>query len=400
MATVKTIKRKSGASAFQIAWYGPRGERKSLSLGSGYSRRTAEDVRDLVERLATAERTGEPLEARTLRRMELLPEDLRERLEAAKLIQVEKPTTLEEIWNGYWESEYFELKETSQSNKRQARRKFFKFFDGSAPAEELTKRDAASFIRSLQGAEATRAGTIRDVRRVFNWAVEEELLEKNPFAGLPRGSFKNKSREVYVSLADYAKLLDACPSRQWRVLLALYRVGGLRKEEALRVTWADVDFPRGRLLVHSPKTERYKGKESRVIPLFPALREELEALWEETPEGGSPYVISENRTTLTQHVERIVFLAGLNRWERLFQNLRSSRAIDVYQEFGALAEAEWIGHSERTAREHYLHVLDETFEKAAGLVSSSELEEPRHYKNAKQRSREETTVKTTVNSTL
>lgn len=368
MATIKTIKRKSGANAFQILWYGPRGERRSLSLGSRYSRRGAEEVRALVERLVDVNATGEPLDRKTLRRLEDIPDDLRDRFAAVDLIEVEKRLTLGELWNEYWESEYYNLKPTSQSSKRQARRKFFAFFDANAIADELRKKDAAKFVAFLDGLgikEATRAGTIRDVRRVFNWAIASELLDRNPFAGIARGSFRNKSREYFITRDDYRKLLDACPGRQWRVLLALYRIGGLRKEEALRATWADVDFPRGRLLVHSPKTERYAGREARVIPLFPELREELEAYWNEIPEGGPAYIITDNRTTLTKHVERIVFLAGLNRWERLFQNLRSSRAIEIFERFGSLAESEWIGHSERTAVEHYLHVRPETFEKAA-----------------------------------
>ncbi len=64
-------------------------------------------------------------------------------------------------------------------------------------------------------------------------------------------------------------------------------------------------------------------------------------------------------------IERIVFYAGLNRWERLIQNLRSSRAIEIAREYGVLAEAEWIGHSPQTAKDHYLHVLDADFEHAA-----------------------------------
>ncbi|MDO5749497.1 MAG: tyrosine-type recombinase/integrase [Planctomycetia bacterium] len=147
-------------------------------------------------------------------------------------------------------------------------------------------------------------------------------------------------------------------------VLGLYRVGGLRYSEALLVQWRDVDFVGRRLLVHSPKTSRIRGRGSRVIPLFPRLRELLEELWETVPENGSPYVISENRTTIRKHVDRIVFYAGLNRWERLIQNLRSSCAIDVQKKFGDLAESEWIGHSPQTAKDHYLHVLDSDFEEA------------------------------------
>ena len=124
----------------------------------------------------------------------------------------------------------------------------------------------------------------------------------------------------------------------------------MRKNEALAVEWRDVDFIRSRLLVHSPKTERYAGKESRIIPLFPELREELERLYESLPEGAPTFVIFHNRTAITQKLERVVFLAGLTRWERLIQNLRSSRAIEVYNDFGALAESEWIGHSSQTRK--------------------------------------------------
>ena len=45
--------------------------------------------------------------------------------------------------------------------------------------------------------------------------------------------------------------------------------------------------------------------------------------------------------------------------------MRSSRSNEVYRDFGAIAEAEWIGHNESTAREHYLHALEEEYVRAA-----------------------------------
>ena len=364
MAIVKEIKRKT-RTAYQIE-YREGGKRKYLSLGSVYSKRAAQEIAGYVEKIMTARLTGTPVDIRTSSWLSSIPQDLQERLSRNGLVELKKTPTLEELFDEYWEAEYYDLKRTTQSSKRQSRRRFFEFANKNALCDTFTKRDAVEFVRFLdnQVGEATRAGTIRDVRRVFNFGVEAELIETNPFSGIKRGSFKNKSREYYVPMTDFEKMIDACPTRMWRAVLALYRIGGLRYSEALLVQWCDVDFVGRRLLVHSPKTARIKGRESRVIPLFPRLREILEDLWETVPENGSPYVISENRTTIRKHVDRIVFYAGLNRWERLIQNLRSSCAIDVQKKFGELAESEWIGHSPQTAKDHYLHVLDADFEEA------------------------------------
>lgn len=365
MATVREIKRKRGLFAYQII-FKMNGERKYLSLGSNYRKEDAQEISFFVDRLVASVESGRPLDRQTTCWLETASDDLKERLERVKLVEVERVPTLEDIFDAYWEAEFYDMKPTTQRNKEQSRRKFFEFVDKKTNFNAFTKRDAAAFAAYLStiGSEATRAGTIKDVRRVFNWAKELELIDKNPFDGVKRGSFKNKSREYYIPWSDYEKMLDACPSRMWRALLALYRVGGLRFGEALRAQWSDVDFPRGRMLVHSPKTERYDGKDSRVIPLFPELRVELERLWEETPEGGSPFLVSEGPATVRKTINRIVFYAGLNRWERLIQNMRSSRAIEIARDFGELAESEWVGHSPQTARDHYLHLLDSDFDRA------------------------------------
>lgn len=382
MASIKKTKRKNGSVSFQIV-YSTKGVKGYLSLGSSYSEKEVVQIAVLVDRLVDANVSGCALDRRTSALLGTASADLRERLEKAGLVQFEKRTTLGELFDEYWESEYYELKPCTQSSKRQARRRFFEFANPNESIDSFDKRSASAFVKFLSGriGEATRAGTVRDVRRIFNFAKERDLVQSNPFDGIARGSFQNKKREYFVSRQDYESLLEACPSQQWRTLLALYRIGGLRKNEALSVQWADIDWERGRLLVHSPKTERYKGRETRVIPLFPELRVELEKLFEQTENESSPYVVSSNRTTVSKHIERIVFFAGLTRWERLIQNLRSSRANEIAREFGTIAEAEWIGHSERTARDHYLHILDEEYDRAVRGCSKSGSRENRDPQN-------------------
>ena len=38
----------------------------------------------------------------------------------------------------------------------------------------------------------------------------------------------NKSREYFVSVLEAAKVLQACPDYEWRLIFALCRFGGLR----------------------------------------------------------------------------------------------------------------------------------------------------------------------------
>ncbi len=336
-----------------------------MSLGSAYDEATAEEIRRVVEKVARAIETDSELDRKTRGWLENVGDDLRDRFERAGLIEPEAELSLRALFDAYFETECSDFKTTTKSNKRASRRRFFEFFDPDQDARALTIQDAQNFVRRLDERykEATRAGTIRDLRRVWNWAIKQERLEKNPWNGVKRGSYKNKKREYFVSRDDYKRLLDACITQEQRALIALYRIGGLRKNEALLLRWEDVDLPSRRMLVRSPKTER-SGKGARVVPLFPELREELETLWENAPEGGSPFVIASARRVVTKTIEKIVFYAGLNRWERLIQNLRSSRAIEINQEFGITAEGEWIGHSATTAENHYLHVIDADFERA------------------------------------
>ena len=245
-------------------------------------------------------------------------------------------------------------------NKTRSAAIFFELFERSRDVSTFAKSDALRLIAALDRkyAEATRAGVVRDVSRVFSQAAETQLLDLSQFKIVERGSFKNKSRETFVDRATYSRLLEASSDQETRTLIALYRIGGLRKSEALCVEWRDVDFATGRMLIHSPKTAGC-GRPSRIIPLFPELRAELEAFWDLVPEGESRYVIARNRNpnTLRKRIERVVFYAGLPLWERLIQNMRSSRANEIFRVFGQIAERERIDRSTATAQDRRLHIL-------------------------------------------
>jgi site-specific recombinase XerD len=69
----------------------------------------------------------------------------------------------------------------------------------------------ATAPKEIPLAPATVAKQLAQAKQFFADAVERGLIEANPFACLKTGSRPNRTRDHFVSQADTAKLLDACP---------------------------------------------------------------------------------------------------------------------------------------------------------------------------------------------
>ena len=111
------------------------------------------------------------------------------------------------------------------------------------------------------------------------------------------------------------------------------------------------------------------------VPLFPELREELEALWSEReavwfelPENKRQFVILRYRDAsqnLRTTFEKIVRRAGLPDIPSPFRNLRKTRSNEVERQWGKERESAWIGHSHQVWKEHYSEIMDSDIEAAA-----------------------------------
>ncbi len=105
-----------------------------------------------------------------------------------------------------------------------------------------------------------------------------------------------------------------------------------------------------------------------MIPIFPELREHLEAVYE-LADPGSEYIITRYRRTnanLRTTFLKIVARAGLTPWPKIFHNLPSTRQTELEETFPSHVVCAWLGNSEAIARKHYLQLTDEHFERAVG----------------------------------
>ena len=105
-------------------------------------------------------------------------------------------------------------------------------------------------------------------RQFFRMARRHRLIDENPFDEIRHKAGVQKDRQRFITPAETAKVLEACPSRDWRLIVALARYGGLRcPSEVLSLRWDDVNWADDRMVVTSPKTEHHPGKGSRQCPL-------------------------------------------------------------------------------------------------------------------------------------
>lgn len=189
-------------------------------------------------------------------------------------------------------------------------------------------------------------------------------------------SDENEDRLAYVPTSVVDEIIDVAPDAEWRLLIALARYGGLRiPSEIQRMTWEHIDFANGRMTVHAPKTEHHRGKGKRVCPIFPELRPYLEDMAEIAKGKPATSFVLPNIRKISNPSTRfhdLVSLAGYESWERIFQNLRASRATDLLQAGHPIKTvSKWVGNSPEVLKAHYAQVTDSDFQKALGDTVSS-----------------------------
>lgn len=330
-----------------------------------YTERDAQHLHNLSELIEDAYRQGDELSRKTLERLDLYP-DFKRRLAEKRLIDIKEEITLETLWSRYIEENETLWRPCTVGNKERALRRFNMFFSPSQLVCTITAKEAQAFRGWLDSEinkgtikEATGAGCIRDVKACFNWAVQNEILDKSPFEHIRKGSFTNDDRNEYIELERVKALLPFTRSIEFSAFLWVVRRLGLRvTSETNSLLWDNVDFQRGIITILSSKTANHKGKDRRTAPLFPDIKERLIELKEEQERNGikTPFVFhtvrgeeANIRTRLYKLIER----ANGIKWGKAFQNLRRSASVDVFRTFGEDAENAWIGHSEKVREEHY-----------------------------------------------
>ena len=342
------------------------GSRKTIRLGKATAKQ-AEAFKVKLEALATGAITGS-IDDETARWLAALDETMHARLAAVGLVKARNVggRGLGAFIHAYI-ADRTDAKPATLVKLKETRAKLVSFVGENRDLREVTEGDADMFWRHLLR-EGLALNSVRRTcgraKQFFRAAIRKRLIHSNPFADVKCHVQGNTDRDFLITRDMAAKVIDACPDAQWRLLFALSRFGGLRcPSEHLALKWGDVDWDKGRITVTSPKTEHHEGKGSRIIPLFPELRPYLMEVFEQA-EPGAVHVITRYRDknqNLRTQFERIIRKAGLTPWPKLFHNLRGTRETELAETYPIHVVCAWIGNSERIAQKHYLQITDDHF---------------------------------------
>ena len=357
----------------------PAGERCTLRLGK-ISDRNALRFCEKLEQFVSTVGAGQPLDPELVAWLEKLSDEHKAKLAGWGLYAAQKRVEVPTV--GAFVENYVTLRTDVKGGTAtfygHTKRNLIAFFGADKRLAEITAGDADEFRlwllkpKDAGGQELSEATTKRRcgmASQFFRAAVRKEFIDRNPFEGTGGVVKSNKARQYFVPYADAMKIIEACPDNEWRLIVALSRFGGLRTpSEHYGLRWDGIDWDRGRMLVRSPKTEHHEGGDERWVPIFPEIRPYLDRAWVEWQEleSGSQFVLAKyrNQANLRTRFKKIITRAGLIPWQKLFQNLRSTRQTELAAKYPLHVVCAWLGNKAAVAAEHYLQTTEADFARA------------------------------------
>lgn len=243
---------------------------------------------------------------------------------------------------------------------------------GSKRLNEVTRQQIQSFHASVKAEGLSAASAdhhLKLIRHSLNLAMEWEMVEKNPAAGIKQFNEDNKI-EHYLDDDELGRLVSVLranePPMVCQVALFLLSTGA-RLSEALNADWAHID--RLSRVWRIPATNS-KSKRVRAIPLNDHAIEVLDRLG---TEGKSAHLFinlqtGARLTAVNKVWGRLRVKAGLPHLR--LHDLRHQFASFLVNAGHTIYEVQKIlGHSDTKVTERYAHLSLKTLQGAANSAS-------------------------------
>lgn len=220
----------SGRKNFLVQFRAQDGSKKRLPLGA-WGALTLEQARKAAKAAIGRVATGnDPVDERKARR-------------AAATAQREARRQTLAVLLADWVE--LGLAEKSETYRREAVRAVSHAFAAhmARPAAALQRRDAVQVLDALvkAGKRAMAGRTLAYARACYSWALKRDLVETNPFAGLPIPT-ATKSRDRVLTDAEIGAIFRAAHGLGYPFgpLIRLLLLTAQRRDEVASMRWRDI----------------------------------------------------------------------------------------------------------------------------------------------------------------
>jgi integrase len=137
----------------------------------------------------------------------------------------------------------------------------------SLKLEEIDRRKVAALLGQIEtnSGPVSRNNARSALSSFFSWCIAEGLLELNPVTGTAKAS-QNGSRERVLTQEELRQLWQTLPqiNAGFADIIRLLLLTGARRNEIGLLTWSEIDFKRG-MIVLGP--DRTKNRKTFELPL-------------------------------------------------------------------------------------------------------------------------------------
>ena len=300
----------------------------------------------------------------------------------------------------FWNNTYFPAAETTKKPRTMASEKgyFFNWIEpslGGVPLQEISSAEIEKLIQKLSQAgksPATVRYVLAIISQMWNKAVSYGLIQGECPVHRVKKPRQDNRRTRFLSKEEARNLLKALAKKSMVThdIALLSLLSGMRAGEIFALTWADVDFENGTILIRDPKNKR-----NRHAFLTNETRAMLEGRYAGQPKNVLIFAMKtgEQKQWISPTFMRIVDELGMNnsgevttdskgnkvpikikdaRARVVFHSLRHTFASRLVQNGTALyTVAQLMGHSTLEMTMRYAHLAPDTLRQAIQTLEGS-----------------------------
>ena len=294
--------------------------------------------------------------------------------------------TVEEYLN-HWISTVPKIRQSTRYNYAGEIRKHIVPIIGHIKLSSLSIDQVQAMMSKLQ-ASGVSVRTTYIIKSIMSKALKraeaENRVRKDIMKYIELDTYKPKEREIWTQ-DEAQRFLDITKNHKYHFLFLLYMTYGLRKGEAIPLTWDDVDLEKG--VIHINKQYTYQGRETEVcppktsesvrdLPIVPHIEQELLRLKSQINGHGSKLLVSNNGeyvnpSSIDYEFKKIIRKNNLRKVA--LHSLRHFVATMLKDEGATIKDAQKIlGHSSPlTTMKYYQHSSIDNMKNALSKCSAS-----------------------------